>query len=108
MNSVFRLWRNLLLGCLTLLALGGCFASARAQDKAQTKKDPNAKKKEGELKSVYKTWIEEDVSIIITEEEIRGELGRVFKIVWLREFRFDADAGDGKRFLGWSCLVRPR
>jgi len=72
MNSVFRLWRNLLLGCLTLLALGGWFASARAQDKAQTKKDPNAGKKQGELRSVYKTWIEEDVSIIITEEEIRA------------------------------------
>src|SRR5215471_12486997 len=72
MNSVLRLWRNLLLGCLTLLALGGCFASARAQDKAQTKKHPNAKKKEEELKSVYKVWIEEDVSIIITEEEIRA------------------------------------
>src|SRR5215469_11088428 len=72
MKGAFPFLRNLLLGCLALLALGSCFASVRAQDKAQTKKDPNAKKKEGELKSVYKTWIEEDVPYIITEEEIRA------------------------------------
>src|SRR6185295_16236830 len=30
---------------------------------------PNEKKKSDELKSVYKKWVEEDVSIIITEDE---------------------------------------
>ena len=72
MKGAFRLLRNLLLSCITLLALGSCFVCARAQDKAQTQKDPDAKKKEEELKSVYKTWIEEDVPYIITEEERRA------------------------------------
>src|SRR5262245_59230116 len=33
------------------------------------KKDPNEKKKKEELKSVYKKWLEEDVSYIITDDE---------------------------------------
>lgn len=46
---------------------------------------------------------------VVTEEEIRGELGRLFDIRWLREFRFDQVEAVGVRFLGWSCLVqRPR
>jgi SAM-dependent methyltransferase len=42
----------------------------------------------------------------VSEQEIRGELGRVFEIVRLREFRFDADVGGAMQFLGWSCLLR--
>jgi methyl halide transferase len=41
---------------------------------------------------------------IVTEAEIRGELGRSFEIVRLREFDFDPV--DGETHLGWSCLVR--
>lgn len=43
----------------------------------------------------------------VSEEELRSELGRIFEIVSLREFRFDLrpDAGMG-RPLGWSCFVR--
>jgi SAM-dependent methyltransferase len=43
---------------------------------------------------------------VVSEEEIRSELGRVFEIVRLREFRFDQVEQVGVRFLGWSCLIR--
>jgi methyl halide transferase len=43
---------------------------------------------------------------VVREQEIRQELGRVFDIVRLREFRFDQVERVGVRFLGWSCLVR--
>jgi SAM-dependent methyltransferase len=43
---------------------------------------------------------------VVSEQEIRDELGRVFEIVRLREFRFDSDKGSGEHFLGWSCLLR--
>jgi SAM-dependent methyltransferase len=43
---------------------------------------------------------------LVSEEEIRGELGRLFEIVRLREFRFDSPAGSDEHFLAWSCLVR--
>jgi len=43
---------------------------------------------------------------VVTEQQIRVELGSLFEIVQLREFRFDQVEADGTRFLGWSCLVR--
>jgi SAM-dependent methyltransferase len=43
---------------------------------------------------------------VVSEEEIRAELGRPFEVVRLREFRFDPDEGGAVRFLGWSCLLR--
>jgi len=43
---------------------------------------------------------------VVTEQQIRAELGSLFDIVQLREFRFDQVEADGTRFLGWSCLVR--
>lgn len=43
---------------------------------------------------------------VVTEEEIRAELGKLFDIVQLREFRFDQVEAVGVRFLGWSCLLR--
>ena len=42
---------------------------------------------------------------VVTEEEIRKELGSLGKVVQLREFRFDPAEGED-RFLGWSCLLR--
>jgi len=45
---------------------------------------------------------------VVTEEEIRDELGRVFEILRLREFRFDSPPESGGPFLAWSCLVRKR
>jgi SAM-dependent methyltransferase len=42
----------------------------------------------------------------VTEEQIRTELGSLFDIIQLREFRFDQVETDGSRFLGWSCLLR--
>jgi SAM-dependent methyltransferase len=43
---------------------------------------------------------------VVSEETIRAELGRVFEILSLEEFRFDQDEPDGHRHLGWSCLLR--
>ncbi len=42
---------------------------------------------------------------VVTEEQIRDELGLAFKILDLHEFRFDEAPGVPARFLGWSCLV---
>ena len=43
---------------------------------------------------------------VVEERDIRDELGPVFEIVWLREFRFDQLEEGGVRFLAWSCFVR--
>lgn len=45
---------------------------------------------------------------VVTEEEIRDELGAAFEILDLQEFRFDEAPGVSERFLGWSCLVGKR
>jgi SAM-dependent methyltransferase len=45
---------------------------------------------------------------VVTEEQLRHELGLAFEIVALREFRFDEAPGVPAQFLGWSCLVRKR
>jgi GWxTD domain-containing protein len=58
---------------ISLLALGAVrVASAQTDEPAKKGKDPNAKKKKDEVKSVYKKWIEEDVAYIITDEERRA------------------------------------
>ena len=43
---------------------------------------------------------------VVSEEQIRAELGSVCQIVRLREFRFDQTPEVPVRFLGWSCLLR--
>lgn len=45
---------------------------------------------------------------VVTEEEIRDELGLAFRILDLHEFRFDEAPGVPEKFLGWSCLVEKR
>ena len=45
---------------------------------------------------------------VVTEEQIRDELGLAFRILDLQEFRFDEAPGVPERFLGWSCLVQKR
>jgi SAM-dependent methyltransferase len=42
---------------------------------------------------------------VVSEEDLRAELGRVFEIVRLRAFRFDSSPGCDEQFLAWSCLV---
>jgi len=42
---------------------------------------------------------------VVTEEQIRDELGVAFQILDLHEFRFDEAPGVPAQFLGWSCLV---
>jgi SAM-dependent methyltransferase len=44
---------------------------------------------------------------VVTENEIHGELGPLFEIVELREFRFRTNKGDF-RPLAWSILMRRR
>jgi SAM-dependent methyltransferase len=43
---------------------------------------------------------------VVTEEQIRDELGLAFQILDLHEFRFDEAPGVPERFLGWSCLLK--
>lgn len=43
---------------------------------------------------------------VVTEQEIRNELGSLFEIVRLREFRFDAPPGWTQQPLAWSCLLK--
>jgi SAM-dependent methyltransferase len=45
---------------------------------------------------------------VVTEEEIRNELGLVFQVLDLHEFRFDEAPGVTECFLAWSCLVEKR
>jgi methyl halide transferase len=45
---------------------------------------------------------------VVTEEQLRDELGLAFQILDLHEFRFDEAPGVSERFLGWSCLVEKR
>ena len=45
---------------------------------------------------------------VVSEEQIRDELGAAFQILDLHEFRFDEAPGVPARFLGWSCLVEKR
>jgi methyl halide transferase len=43
---------------------------------------------------------------VVEERQVRAEWGAQFEIVNLRPFRFDAARNGGKRYLGWSCLVK--
>jgi 2-polyprenyl-3-methyl-5-hydroxy-6-metoxy-1,4-benzoquinol methylase len=43
---------------------------------------------------------------VVSEEQIRAELGSLFEIVRLREFRFDTSMADNAAPLAWSCLLR--
>ena len=43
---------------------------------------------------------------VVSEETIRAELGRMFEILSLEEFRFDQGETDSHRHLGWSCLLK--
>lgn len=45
---------------------------------------------------------------VVTEEQLREELGVAFQILDLHEFRFDEAPGVAEQFLGWSCLVEKR
>lgn len=45
---------------------------------------------------------------VVTEAQLRHELGLAFQIVDLHEFRFDEAPGVPARFLGWSCLIEKR
>ncbi len=45
---------------------------------------------------------------VVTEQELRDELGLAFEIIDLHEFRFAEAPGVPARFLGWSCLVEKR
>jgi SAM-dependent methyltransferase len=45
---------------------------------------------------------------VVTEEELRTEIGEAFEILDLHEVRFDEAPGIPVQFLGWSCLVQKR
>jgi len=41
----------------------------------------------------------------VSEDEIRGELGRLFEFIHLRPFRFESPFRE-EGYAGWSCLMR--
>jgi methyl halide transferase len=43
---------------------------------------------------------------VVSEKEIRAELGSLFEITRLREFRFDVNEQLGTAPLAWSCLLK--
>jgi SAM-dependent methyltransferase len=43
---------------------------------------------------------------VVSEGQLRAELGTLFTILQLREFRFDQVEQIETRFLGWSCLLQ--
>ena len=45
---------------------------------------------------------------VVTEQQLRDELGAAFDILDLREFRFDEAPGVPVQFLGWACLLEKR
>lgn len=45
---------------------------------------------------------------VVSEETLRQELGALCDFVSLEEFRFDQGETDGRRHLGWSCVLRKR
>ncbi|MGF1578783.1 MAG: class I SAM-dependent methyltransferase [Gemmataceae bacterium] len=45
---------------------------------------------------------------VVSEEELRTEIGSLFTIEELREFRFDSPPGTDENFLAWSCFVRKK
>jgi SAM-dependent methyltransferase len=51
---------------------------------------------------------EDDGPPVLEAWQIRAELGAVFDIVELHPFRFEALRWGGRRYLGWSCLLRRR
>ena len=68
MKSVAALSKRIVSIAVAAMMIVGIGSLSLAQDKGRVK-DPNEKKKKEELKSVYKKWLDEDVSYIITEEE---------------------------------------
>jgi len=41
----------------------------------------------------------------VSEEDIRGDFAHGFKVVWLREFRFDPTPPETQGALAWSVLL---
>ena len=90
MKGEVSLFRKSLGVAMMLVLAGGVIPAALAQEKNQ--KDPNERKKRDELKSVYKKWLDEDVSYIITDEERKAfkllktddERNQFIENFWLR------------------------
>lgn len=45
---------------------------------------------------------------VLSAARLGADFGGLFDVVQMRAFRFDADQGNGKRYLGWSLLLRRR
>jgi hypothetical protein len=43
---------------------------------------------------------------VLSAKQLVEDFGGAFEVVCLREFRFEPEVGGGKRYLGWSCLLR--
>lgn len=71
MKGEVSLFRKIFALAITFVVLAGSVPSVFAQEETQ-RKDGNERKRREELKSVYKKWLDEDVSYIITDEERRA------------------------------------
>src|SRR6266550_303841 len=69
MKRDINLFERIVVVLVMLILAAGIVPGALAQDKEKKPKDRNEQKKKDELKSVYKRWLEEDVSYIINDEE---------------------------------------
>src|SRR5512144_1806127 len=72
MKGDVRLFEKIAGVAMVLVLSAGVIPSVLAQEKTSDKsegKDRNERKKKEELKSVYKNWLDQDVSYIITDEE---------------------------------------
>jgi len=94
MKRDVRLFERITITIVTLIMTAGIIPGVFAQDKAEKDrgKDKNERKKKEEIKSVYKKWLEEDVSYIITDEERKAfkqlktdeERDQFIEAFWLR------------------------
>src|SRR4029453_17760290 len=70
MKRDINLFERIVVVFVMLILSAGILPGALAQDKEKKPpKDRNEQKKKDELKSVYKRWMDEDVSYIINDEE---------------------------------------
>jgi len=94
MKRDVTLSERITIAILTLIMTAGIIPGVFAQNKEEKDrgKDKNERKKKEELKSVYKKWLDEDVSYIITDEERKAfkqlktdeERDQFIEAFWLR------------------------
>ena len=90
----------------------GCYGAMRREDRAGYLDAAARLTRPGTLGLVLtgndQESEDEEGPPVLSEGQLRRDFGRPFEVLRLREFRFDADQGNGTEYLGWSCLLRRR